>query len=314
MRLRNTTLAGLCLAFVSVVAYSAAGDRFFSNPTSNKDVVIQVNKAGVTTDVIKAVGSTGAVTVGPAASTATSLKVNGDATVGNGSTGNRSLTIQGSTYAALRLADTSDANAINIRNNLSGASGEILYGATDVGSFSSAGAWTLGSAALPGKHIIRNGSATASQPVLTIIKDNLAQNTNSNIYMSFEAASASDDGYLQTNGSAVFTVTDVSDRRLKKNIRDATYGLDTIMALRPVLFDWKSGPQDVKGFIAQEVKSVLPESVTVIDKSVSGGFKDSHFLEMQTMIPVLVKAVQELSAENAALKFRLTALEADRKY
>ena len=144
MRFKKTTLAALCLAFASAAAYAAAGDRFFSNPTSNKDVVIQVNKAGVTTDVIKAVGSTGAVTVGPAASTATSLKVNGDATVGNGSTGNRSLTIQGSTYAALRLADTSDANAINIRNNLSGASGEILHGATQVGSFSSAGLWTLG--------------------------------------------------------------------------------------------------------------------------------------------------------------------------
>ena len=64
MRFKKTTLAALCLAFVSVVAYSAAGDRYLSNPTSNKDVVIQVNKAGVTTDVIKAVGSTGAVTVG----------------------------------------------------------------------------------------------------------------------------------------------------------------------------------------------------------------------------------------------------------
>jgi len=145
MRIKNTTLAILWpIIFVGSVALAAAGDRYFSNPTSNKDVVIQVNKAGVTTDVIKAVGSTGAVTVGPAASTATNLKVNGDATFGNGSTGNRALTIQGSTYAALRLADTSDANAINIRNNLSGASGEILYGATQVGSFSSAGAWTLG--------------------------------------------------------------------------------------------------------------------------------------------------------------------------
>jgi len=323
MRIRNTTLAALCLAFVSVVAYSAAGDRYFSNPTSNKDVVIQVNKAGVTTDAVKAVGATGAVTLGPSTGNVSHQVIGKEAVVGT-DTGEglrfNFLNAAGGNKAALLVGGFSPSanNAYawlgTYENGVGPAAMKFASYTTEVGGYSKTGAWTLGHAGLTGKHIIRNGSSTASQPVLTIIKDNLAQNTNSNIYMSFEAASASDDGYLQTNGSAVFTVTDVSDRRLKKNIRDATYGLDTIMALRPVLFDWKSGPQDVKGFIAQEVKSVLPESVTVIDKSVSGGFKDSHFLEMQTMIPVLVKAVQELSAENAALKFRLTALEADRKY
>jgi len=64
MRIKNTTLAILWpIIFIGSVALAAAGDRYFSNPTSNKDVVIQVNKAGVTTDVIKAVGSTGTVTV-----------------------------------------------------------------------------------------------------------------------------------------------------------------------------------------------------------------------------------------------------------
>ena len=63
MRLRNTTLAALCLAFVSVVAYSAAGDRYLSNPTLNKDLIIQVNKAGVTTDAIKVSGTTGAAAI-----------------------------------------------------------------------------------------------------------------------------------------------------------------------------------------------------------------------------------------------------------
>jgi len=311
MRFKKTTLAALCLAFASAAAYAAAGDRYFSNPTLNKDVVIQVNKAGVTTDALKVTGSTGAVNVGGAFTGASTLTLTaGSLNIGTG----ESLVIKNASGVARQVVTIDGSNNTSLGGTVDG--GIKFYGGTgnERGSMTVAGAWTLGNAGLTGKHIIRNGSSTASQPVLTIIKDNISQNTNSNIYMSFEAASASDDGYLQTNGSAVFTVTDVSDRRLKKNIRDATYGLDTIMALRPVLFDWKSGPQDVKGFIAQEVKSVLPESVTVIDKSVSGGFKDSHFLEMQTMIPVLVKAVQELSAENDALKFRLTALEADRKY
>jgi hypothetical protein len=62
MRIRNTTLAILWpIIFVGSVALAAAGDRYFSNPTLNKDVVIQVNKAGVMTDALKVSGSTGAV-------------------------------------------------------------------------------------------------------------------------------------------------------------------------------------------------------------------------------------------------------------
>jgi len=62
MRIRNTTLAILWpIIFVGSVALAAAGDRYFSNPASNKDVVIQVNKAGVMTDALKVSGSTGAV-------------------------------------------------------------------------------------------------------------------------------------------------------------------------------------------------------------------------------------------------------------
>jgi hypothetical protein len=64
MRIKNTTLAILWpIIFVGSVALAAAGDRYFSNPTLNKDVVIQVNKAGVTTDALKVTGSTGTVTV-----------------------------------------------------------------------------------------------------------------------------------------------------------------------------------------------------------------------------------------------------------
>ena len=63
MRFKKTTLAALCLAFASAAAYAAAGDRYLSNPTLNKDLIIQVNKAGVTTDAIKVSGTTGAAAI-----------------------------------------------------------------------------------------------------------------------------------------------------------------------------------------------------------------------------------------------------------
>ena len=139
MRIRNTTLAALCLAFVSVVAYSAAGDRYFSNPASNKDVVIQVNKAGVTTDVIKAVGSTGAVTVGPAASTAVHT-ING------------ALTLVGPSSNAYIDINRSGGQAWQIGSdnaNPSGTGGFYFYdgtGAKYAGSVSTSSFWRLGPA------------------------------------------------------------------------------------------------------------------------------------------------------------------------
>jgi len=66
-------------------------------------------------------------------------------------------------------------------------------------------------------------------------------------------------------------------------------GLSEILALRPVEFDWKTGASaKVKGFIAQEVKTILPESVSI---TATDKYEDSHLLEMQTMIPVMVKAI-----------------------
>jgi hypothetical protein len=55
-----------------------------------------------------------------------------------------------------------------------------------------------------------------------------------------------------------------SDMRLKNNINDLKYGLDKIMALRPVEYNWKHVENDTLrfGFIAQDVQNVIPELVS----------------------------------------------------
>jgi hypothetical protein len=101
------------------------------------------------------------------------------------------------------------------------------------------------------------------------------------------------------------TVQSISDQRLKENIRDSSDGLDVITSLRPVRYDWKEGygndRKDQLGFIAQEVESVFPEAVSewqvsredeTVYKTVGPG----------ALIPVLVKAIQELKAEFDAYK------------
>jgi len=115
-----------------------------------------------------------------------------------------------------------------------------------------------------------------------------------------------------------------SDIRLKDNVEDSLAGLDFINELRPITYKWKAKkdvPQDMAeyedsdepckgtgktnhGFVAQEVKAIIDKYDSV---------KDGHNIWMEAdsgtqnvapsaLVPMLVKAVQELSAEVEELK------------
>ena len=101
------------------------------------------------------------------------------------------------------------------------------------------------------------------------------------------------------------TIQSISDARVKENVRDSSDGLATITALRPVRFDFKEGHGNNRknqlGFIAQEVEAVFPDAVdTAGEKDESGDPYKS--VGPGALIPVLVKAIQELKAEFDAYK------------
>ena len=80
-----------------------------------------------------------------------------------------------------------------------------------------------------------------------------------------------------------------SDRTLKKNILETQLGLDAVMSLRPVEFNWNSqteGEKKYLGFIAQEVEQVAPSLVTTD----SNGYKQLNSIGL---IPLVAKAIQE---------------------
>jgi hypothetical protein len=114
--------------------------------------------------------------------------------------------------------------------------------------------------------------------------------------------------YVTMNGQIYATntsISGISDVRFKENIRDLDVGLNTILALKPRRFDWKEGkgkniPDDM-GFIAQEVETVMPE---LIDgwKAGAGEPDDLKSVKAGDLIPVLVKAIQELTARVAQLE------------
>jgi hypothetical protein len=101
------------------------------------------------------------------------------------------------------------------------------------------------------------------------------------------------------------TVQSISDIRTKENIVNSTEGLNKILGLRPVRFDFKEGFGNNKknqlGFIAQEVESIFPDAVDIWGESDEENNPYKSF-GSGALIPLLVKAIQELSAELNDLK------------
>jgi hypothetical protein len=110
-------------------------------------------------------------------------------------------------------------------------------------------------------------------------------------------------------GGTVFatntTISAISDARLKENVQDLDVGLGAILALKPRKFDWKAGKgKDIKGdrgFIAQEFEQVFPQLVDDWADPAPEG-EAPYKSVRQDLIPVLVKAIQELTARVAALE------------
>jgi hypothetical protein len=108
----------------------------------------------------------------------------------------------------------------------------------------------------------------------------------------------------------VTTITALSDARDKTNVADLSAGLGFVNALRPVKFDWnmrdggKVGVPDT-GFIAQDLQSVQAATGVEIPGLVYAENPDRLEAGYGKLIPVLVKAVQELSAEVERLKSQI---------
>lgn len=97
-----------------------------------------------------------------------------------------------------------------------------------------------------------------------------------------------------------------SDKRLKSNIKDVTYGLTDLLKLKAVSYTKKfslekneTGEVKEIGFIAQDLQKVLPELVT------ENGADKLLAVNYTSIIPILVKAIQEQQKEIEALKAKI---------
>jgi hypothetical protein len=122
-----------------------------------------------------------------------------------------------------------------------------------------------------------------------------------------------------------------SDERKKKNIQNLDLGLDAVMQLRPVSYEWKNveeGEGQKLGFVAQEVEKVIPQAVVhdhITDQQIAAlkdakkpapEILDPYGMNYSEIIPVLVKAVQEqqqtineLKQQNAEMLLKIEQLQ-----
>ena len=112
----------------------------------------------------------------------------------------------------------------------------------------------------------------------------------------FKVSNASAVGVQLVSGATSWTT--LSDETVKDIIEPITNAITKVGSLRSVIGKFKTDSEGTRRsfLIAQDVKSVLPEAVDVVGENNELGLRYTE------VIPLLVAAIQELSAEVNALK------------
>jgi hypothetical protein len=131
------------------------------------------------------------------------------------------------------------------------------------------------------------------------------------------------DSNIKVIRSAVTSITSLSDSRDKKNIQDLSLGLNFIQTLKPRSFQWdkrewypgntsdgsKVAKTATAGFIAQELdesqQKFNADWLNLVYKSNPEKLEANY----GNLIPIIVKALQELNDENKALKIEIEKLK-----
>jgi hypothetical protein len=211
----------------------------------------------------------------------------------------------------------------NISRNVNDANPALIVDLTNssatgnIAVFSRAGTAQL---AISRTGVIRNAtSIDNASATLATTGTTIERNVNdSNVVLKVRQANASASGRLQEwiNTSTTWAYTDsvgdfynasgtygtISDLRVKENIENARDYMEDIMKLRVVKYslkDEKATEPTHLGFIAQEFEQVFPKMVATSEQ---GDIKDFKAIKTSVLIPMLVKAIQELKLEIEELK------------
>ncbi|HEY4488659.1 MAG TPA: tail fiber domain-containing protein, partial [Candidatus Paceibacterota bacterium] len=230
-----------------------------------------------------------AVTEGVAFRSLALQRNGGNVGIGNTSPTEK-LTVTGASGAVAAGYDGSDTyfrveNAGNARMAIVGASGSqaTLYFGTTGASGNVAGRidYNLNSTLASGSMDFWSGNNLA-----------ITLNGSGDLVKNVTNSSGGNTGLCWDGSGSSTWGSCTSLRSYKENISNLTLGLDTVMQLQPVTFDWKSNSIHDLGFIAEDVAAVNPLLAEYAgpDGALSG-------VKYNTMSALLVKAMQELNAK-----------------
>ena len=122
------------------------------------------------------------------------------------------------------------------------------------------------------------------------------------------------DSNITTLRCATNTIVALSDKRDKTNIKDCNLGLNFIKKIKPVQFTWnrrilnendknyKHNGKTQLGFIAQQLQEVMSNNENEFLNLVNDNNLERLEIKQNNLIPVIVKALQELDKERLDLK------------
>jgi len=310
---------------------SSAGDwkviggyvpNMVGGPASSTDNAI-VRFDGTTGKLVQNSGATiddtGAVTFGPSSFSGVH-NINGVVRV----------VVPGATTGGFRLSGASSESHLQFLGTNASTNGSLrfysyrsdLSNELDVGSISGSGAWTLGPNAGAGHTVYGTLSLGPTSSNTGPTPSGLTTFNDSSLsvhWRMFRLSATTIDHYISgteyhiinASGGVKLTVgatswAAISDERKKKNISSLEYGLNEVMQINPIRFDYNSDDSESGkriGFSAQNLRPIIPESVS---EDVEMDVLSASSTEL---IPVLVKAIQELKAELDVAKARIEALE-----
>ena len=117
-----------------------------------------------------------------------------------------------------------------------------------------------------------------------------------------------------TTGVVSGDLNDTSDIAFKENILDLGNTLDLVKQLQPKTFTWKNEKAergDSVGFIAQDVKSIIPDSTVVQGTAYEKNGDEGYSINTIGLVAYLTKAIQEQQEQIEQLKTEIQTLKGE---
>ena len=223
-----------------------------------------------------------------------------------------------------KLVAAISARSVTSDTNASDDSGAnlVFYTKPEAGNYTermridSSGRVLVGNTDGLGKLSVGNGSGNAviemaSSSATAVYYEHINRsNTSGSVDVGYYARNTGDFKFYTGSYTVRFTINENggsngSDEKLKKDIENISYGLDTVKSLQPRKFKWKETDNDGIGFIAQEVESLIPEVVADTTDAKEETDEVTKVLNYANLTAVLTKAIQELSAKVEELESKI---------